>query len=41
MMYTGLKLVSSKNANVSSRQTISLQVGSLFQWLECELSELV
>ena len=41
MMYAELKSVSSKIANMSSRQTISLQVMSSFQWLECELSELV
>ena len=41
MMYTEFKSISSKNANMSSRQTISCQVVSSFQWLECELSELV
>ena len=40
-MYTALKSVSSKNANMSSRKTISLQLLSWFQWLECELSALV
>lgn len=41
MMYTEFKSISSKNANMSSRQTSSRQVMSSFQWLECELSELV